>query len=120
VPVTDYRPLVIRLSDGEWDLSTRGKLQFLLSSAMDRRCVYIDMSAVAYMDAACLGKLACMQRERLCKAGFGPATLIVAHPSLRALLELVGFDEVWPIFGTLEDALSDDSPLDDLPYRAAI
>jgi anti-anti-sigma factor len=115
----DYSPLIIRLNDIEWDLATREKLQFLLSAATDRLRVFIDMSAVAYMDATCLGKLARMQRERLCKAGFRPAALVVAHPNLRTLFELVGFDVAWPIFGTLDEALSDDSP-DDLTHRAAI
>lgn len=117
--MTDYRPLLIQLKDGEWDLSSREKLRFLLLAATDRQHVYIDMSAVAYMDAACLGALASMQRDRLRKAGFGPATLIAAHPSLRTILELVGFDRAWPIFATLEEALSDNSP-DDLTSRAAI
>jgi anti-anti-sigma factor len=117
--MTDDRPLFIQLKGDEWDLSSREKLRFLLIAGADRRYVYIDMSAVAYMDAACLGALASMQRDRLRNAGFGPATLIAAHPSLRTVLELVGFDRAWPIFATLEEALSDNSP-DDLSSRAAI
>jgi anti-anti-sigma factor len=115
----DYSPLIIRLKDVEWDLATRERLQFLLCEATDRLRVFIDMSAVAYMDATCLGKLARMQKERLCEAGFGPAALVVAHPNLRTLFELVGFGAAWPIFGTLDEALSDDSP-DDLTQRTAI
>jgi anti-anti-sigma regulatory factor len=116
----DYRPLIIRLNDSEWDLATREKLQFLLGAATDRVRVFIDMSAVAYMDATCLGKLARMQRERLCKVGLTPATLVVAHPSLWALFKLVGFGTAWPMFATLDEALADDSPEDDLTHRAAI
>jgi anti-anti-sigma factor len=115
----DYRPLVIRLKDAEWDLSARTKLQFLLAAASDRPRVFIDMSAVTFMDATCLGKLASMQGERF-RNGLRPSTLIVTYPHVRRLFKLVGFDKVWPIFDSLDQALADDSPLDDLPYKAAI
>jgi anti-anti-sigma regulatory factor len=78
------------------------------------------MSAVTFMDATCLGKLANMQRERLGKTGFKPATVVVAYPAVRRLFKLVGFDKAWPIFGTLDEALADDSPPGDLAYKAAI
>ncbi len=116
----ENRPLVIRLKDAEWDLSARTKLQFLLAAATDRPRVFIDMSAVTFIDATCLGKLASMQGERFRQGGLRPATLIIAYPHVRRLFTLVGFDKVWPIFGTLEEALSNDSPLDDLPFKAAM
>jgi anti-anti-sigma regulatory factor len=117
----DYRPLVIRLQDAEWDLSTSGKLQFLLAAATDRLRVYIDLSVVTYLDAACLGKFARMQQKRVCKAGFEPAAFIIANPLIRRLFQLVRFDEVWPIFGSIDDALADDSPPhDDRGYRPAV
>jgi anti-anti-sigma factor len=116
----DYQPLVIRLEDAEWDLSACSKLQFLLAAATDRPRVFIDMSQVTFMDATCLGKLASMQGERLRKGGLRPATLIITYAHVRRLFTLVGFDKVWPIFGTLEEALSGDSPLDDLPFKEAI
>jgi anti-anti-sigma regulatory factor len=116
----EYQPLVIRLKDAEWDLSARKKLQFLLAAASDRPRVFIDMSAVTFMDATCLGKLASMQGERFRNGGLRPATLIIAYSNVRRLFTLVGFDKVWPIFGTLDEALSGDSPLDDLPYREAM
>jgi anti-anti-sigma factor len=116
----DFRPLVIRLQDAEWDLSTCEKLRFLLVAATNQPRVIIDMSAVTFMDATCLGKLASMQRERLCKAGLRPAALVVAYPPLRRLFKLVGFEQAWPIFSTLDEALADGSPHDDLAYKAAI
>ena len=116
----EYQPLVIRLKDSEWDLSARKKLQFLLAAATDRPRVFIDMSAVTFMDATCLGKLASMQGERFRNGGLRPAALIVAYPHVRRLFTLVGFDKVWPIFGTLDEALADDPPLDDLPFKAAM
>jgi hypothetical protein len=42
------------------------------------------------------------------------------YPAVRRLFKLVGFDKVWPIFGTLDEALAGDSPQDDLDYKAAI
>jgi anti-anti-sigma factor len=116
----DYRPLVIRLKDAEWDLAARQKLQFLLAAGTDRPRVVIDMSAVTFMDATCLGKIAGMQADRFRKGGLSPAILIVAYPHIRRLLALVGFDKVWPVFRTLDEALSVDSPLDDLPFKAAV
>lgn len=117
----DYRPLVIRLKDAEWDLAARQKLQFLLAAGTDRPRVVIDMSAVTFMDATCLGKIAGMQADRFRNGGLSPASLIVAYPHVRRLLALVGFDKVWPVFRTLDEALSAaDSPLDDLPFKAAV
>jgi anti-anti-sigma factor len=116
----DYRPLVIRLPDAEWDLSNRDKLQFLLAAATDRPRVFIDMSRVTFMDATCLGKLATIQGERFRKGGLRPATLVVAYPQVRRLLTLVGFDKAWPIFGTLDEALANDSAHDDLAHKAAM
>jgi hypothetical protein len=46
--------------------------------------------------------------------------LVVAYPAVRRLFKLVGFDKAWPIFPTMDEALADDSPPDDLDYKAAI
>jgi anti-anti-sigma factor len=116
----DFRPLVVRLQDAEWDLSTCEKLRFLLIAATNQPRVVIDLSAVTFMDATCLGKLAGMQRERLGKAGLLPAALVVAYPPLRRLFTLVGFEHVWPIFSTLDEALAGDSPHDDVAYKPAM
>ena len=115
----DDRPLVIQLSEAEWDLSARDTLQFLLAPATNRPRVFIDMSAVTFIDATCLGKLAVLQRERSCKFGLQPAVFVVAYRQVRRLFRLVGFDKLWPVFGTLREALANDSH-DDLTRRAAI
>lgn len=115
----DCRPLIIRLKAAEWDVASREKLKFLLAAATERPRVYVDMSAVTYMDAACLGKLACMQRERVRKSGFRPAGFIVPCQQVRKLFSLVGFDLVWPIFGSLTEAFSDNSQYGS-PHKAAM
>jgi hypothetical protein len=71
------------------------------------------------MDAACLGKLARMQRERLGKPGFASAIFIIVYPYVRKLFKLVGFEEIWPTFDARRGAFGA-SARDDGPLEAAI
>lgn len=98
-------PLIIRLREEEWDLAVCEHLEQLLVPALEHPNVIIDMSAVRFLDSSCLHKLVHMYRERVIRRGFSPARLIVTSPNVRKLFTIVNLDQVWRIFGTLDEAL---------------
>jgi anti-anti-sigma factor len=104
--MNDDRPLVIRLQEPEWDLTTCDKLEEQLTPTLDWPNVIIDMSAVKFLDSSCLRKFFKMYQERVTTRGFEPARLVVNASNIRRLLAIVGFDELWPIFETREEALA--------------
>ncbi|MGA8535253.1 MAG: STAS domain-containing protein [Candidatus Tumulicola sp.] len=100
------QPLVIRLEEPEWDVSTCERLEQRLAPAIDHAdVVVLEMSAVRFMDSTCLGKLVRMYRLRVTGRMFEPTRLVVASPQIRHLFALVKFDELFPIFDTLDEAL---------------
>jgi hypothetical protein len=46
-------------------------------------------------------------RNRRAESGFRPARLVLASVQLRHLFLILTFDEVWPIYATLQAALKD-------------
>lgn len=101
-------PLVIYLQGPEWDISVKDKLEDALAPALDHPDVVLDLSAVTFMDSTCLGKLVHMYKERVNKHGFRPARLVIKSPNIQRLFRMVEFDKLWPMFGTLEEALAPD------------
>ena len=95
-------PLVITL-DGEWDLARAEELEKTLEPAYDQPLVILDMTNTTYADSTCLGRLIKMRSHRREKE-FEPAFIVLPSPQLRKLFDLVGFDKIWPLFDTLEEA----------------
>lgn len=92
--------------DGEWDLSRKAELHALLLRAYDHDNVVVDLTGVAYMDSTALSQFAIMRKSRG-GAGYEPARFVVPSEHLRKLFAIVGFDKVFPIFSTLEEAIAD-------------
>ncbi len=95
-------PLIITL-EGEWDLARADELERLLEPAYERPLVILDMSNTSYADSTCLGRLITMRSHRR-ERNFEPAFIVLPSPQLRKLFDLVGFDKIWPLFDTLEQA----------------
>lgn len=96
-------PLTIRLK-GEWDLARADELEALLETAYDRPAVILDMSETTYTDSTCLGRLIKMRNHRK-EHDHPPAAIVLPSPRLRKLFEMVGFDKIWPLYDTMEEAL---------------
>jgi anti-anti-sigma factor len=104
-------PLIIRLREEEWDLAVCEHLEQLLVPALEHPNVIIDMTAVRFLDSSCLHKLVHMYGERVTRRGFSPARLVVTSPNVRKLFAILNLDQVWRIFGTVDEALqSPDDP----------
>lgn len=97
-------PLVITL-EGEWDLARAEDLEKALEPAYDSPLVILDMTNTTYADSTCLGRLIRMRAHRRDKE-FEAAHIVLPSPQLRKLFDLVGFDKIWPLFDTLEEARS--------------
>lgn len=95
-------PLVVPLI-GEWDLARADELDALLAPAYDHPIVIVDMTEATYADSTCLGRLVKMRKARLDK-GFNASAIVLPSPQLRKLFDLVGFDKMWPICDTVEEA----------------
>ncbi len=95
--------MVITL-EGEWDLARADELERLLQPTYDFPNVILDMTNSTYADSTCLGRLIRMRAHRR-ENGFEPACIVLPSPQLRKLFDLVGFDRIWPLYDTLEEAL---------------
>jgi anti-anti-sigma factor len=103
--------LVIELESPEWDISLKDELELALAPALKHPRVVIDLSAVTYMDSTCLGKLAVINQKRVLKHGFAHARLVITSPNIEKLFRTVKFDKIWPIFGSLDEAIGADPDL---------
>lgn len=104
----DRLPTILTLAAEEWDIESADALASLLAPAADHRDVIVDLSAVSYIDSTCLGKFVGMRAKRGAR-GFEPAKLVIASPRIRRLFAIVKFDEIWPIYATLHEALRADT-----------
>jgi anti-anti-sigma regulatory factor len=106
VKVENSTPFVVALKRDEYDIASRDELALELEDTYTRSNVILDLSAVNYIDSTCLSKLVAM-RNRRAESGFSAARLVLASVQLRHLFFILTFDEVWPIYATLQAALKD-------------
>jgi anti-anti-sigma factor len=111
------RPLIVRLTDEDWDLTLCERLEQLLAPALEQPNVVIDMAAVQFMDSSCLNKLIHMHNERVTKRGFSPVRLVIASPNIRRLFAIANLDRLWPIFETVDEACKHAGISDDMPFK---
>jgi anti-anti-sigma factor len=102
---TSSSPVLVRLESSDWDIASRDKLAKILEPAAAYPNVILDLSAVRFMDSTCLGRLAHMEQERQ-RAGLASARLVIASENIRRLFKVVAFDRIWPIFNSVDEALS--------------
>jgi anti-anti-sigma factor len=101
--------LIVTLSRAEYDIYSCEDFALELQETYDRQTVIVDMSAVTYLDSTCLGKLARMRSERAAR-GYAPAHLVVTAENIKRLFKIVHFDELWPLYDSLEEALEGSIP----------
>jgi anti-anti-sigma factor len=100
-------PLIVTLSQAEYDISSCEDLSRELEPTYTHPNVIVDMAGVTYVDSTCLGRLARMRSERN-KRGFHPAHLVVGA-NIRYLFKIVEFDAIWPLYDSLEAALNENN-----------
>lgn len=98
------KPLIVTLS-GDLDIFREDELRAALEPTYDVAAVVIDFTAVPYIDSTALGALVRMRRIRG-ERGFPAAKLVMPSRHLRRILEITALGEMWPIFETLDEALT--------------
>jgi anti-anti-sigma factor len=97
-------PLVVKVEYPELDIAYCDAFAKDLARADGVPNVIVDLSAVTYMDSTCLSKLIFMRKTRS-SLGLPQEALVICSPSLRRVLKVVGLDEMWPIFESVDDAV---------------
>ena len=89
---------------GELDLHTCSAFKKAIDAAARRAPAHLvfDFTAVTFMDSTALGVLAAEQRRRV-----EPLHLVVCEPQLLRILRVTGYDQVFVIHASVEDALLD-------------
>jgi anti-sigma B factor antagonist len=89
---------------GELDLHSCSEFKKTIDAAARRAPVHLvfDLTAVTFMDSTALGVLASEQRRRS-----EPLHLVVRESQLLRILRVTGYDRVFVIHGSVEDALLD-------------
>ncbi len=100
----DYpKPLVVAVDRASYDLASSADFARELERSYAQATVVLDLSTVTYLDSTCLSKLLRMRRERA-KRGL-PLEHIVLSDPIRRLFAIVKFDEIWPLYDSLDMAL---------------
>lgn len=95
--------MVVSLA-GEWDIYRRDELRALLEPAYDERLVILDLTAAKYVTSTLICALVVAQKHRD-ESRLPRAMLAVKSAFVRRLLGATGLDVLFPIFGSIEDAL---------------
>ncbi|HEY9181544.1 MAG TPA: STAS domain-containing protein [Candidatus Baltobacteraceae bacterium] len=99
----DIRAHVVAL-EGEWDLSRGDELRRRLEPACERARVIVDLSGVTYIDSNCLSMLVRMRTKRVAK-GYRPEILVIPSGNIKKIFTGTGFDHLWTIAGSMDEAL---------------
>jgi anti-anti-sigma factor len=98
------QPVIVRLV-GDFDAYNAEELRRLLDPARDGAEVVIDFTGTRYVDSTCLTELATIRRSRL-DHGLPVCRLVVPNRNMRKIFQIVGFDHVFPLFESLDEAVT--------------
>jgi anti-sigma B factor antagonist len=94
-------------ANGELDVYTAPQLKDAISQAVadGHTTVIVDLRPVGFLDSTALGVLVGGLRQA--RAESGDLRLIVDHPHIAKMFRITGFDSVFRIHTTLEEAMED-------------
>jgi anti-sigma B factor antagonist len=92
--------------DGELDMYTAPQLEDALSAGMaeGHKKVVVDMTRVGFLDSTTLGIL--VSGLRRLRSEEGELHLVVDHPHLAKMFRITGFDGVFKMHKTVDEALA--------------
>ncbi len=88
---------------GELDAYTVGAFREALGKLAGHSRVFIDLSAVPFMDSAGLGAL--INGIRKAREAEGEIAVVCDRPALSRLLHTTGFDRIVPVTESIEEAI---------------
>ncbi len=98
--------LHVRLEEPEWDIAETEKLRKILAPAAVEPHVVLDLTGVTFMDSSALSVMVRLYQQRVIDRGFAPSHLVVSSYGVRRVLELAGFQKLWPLHDSLDEALA--------------
>lgn len=98
--------LHVRLEQPEWDIAETEKLRKILAPAAVEPHVVLDLTGVTFMDSSALSVMVQLYQQRVIDRGFAPSHLVVSSYGVRRVLELAGFQKLWPLHHSLDEALA--------------
>lgn len=112
IELQDDRAVVVRL-DGDVDVESARKVRERLFDALDNspdgvRLIVIDLSRADVLDSSGLGALVATYRRahaRECRFAVAEPT-----PMITRILEVTGLDKAWPVYPSVQVALTDLPP----------
>ena len=99
----DGATTVVRLQ-GELDVSRKDELRASLQSALQARCVLLDLAAVTYADSTALVELLHFCTDL--KESDVPVALFIEAPQFARLIKYAGLDQAFAVFDSRDDALA--------------
>jgi anti-sigma B factor antagonist len=92
--------------DGELDMYTAPRLKEALSDGISQgyKQMVVDLTHVGFLDSTTLGIL--VSGLRRLRESEGELHLVVDHPHLTKMFRITGFDGVFPIHKTLDEAVA--------------
>jgi anti-sigma B factor antagonist len=89
---------------GDIDVETRATTRALLNEAVDAERSIVDLTGVGYIDSSGVTELM-LAHNRRSAAGAEPLRLVIAQGTgVARLIELTGLDQLFSVFGSVEDA----------------
>ncbi len=98
--------LHVRLEEPEWDIAETGKLRKILAPAAIEPHVVLDLSGVTFIDSSVLAVMIQLYQKRVVDRGFAPSHLVVSSYGVRRVFEIAGFEQLWKIHDSLDEALA--------------
>lgn len=99
---------------GEYDLACKDHLRKFLESYIEPNLV-LDLSEVSYVDSSFVTELVRFHRRRREK-DFDPEVIVLAHPMVQRLFEILDLGSLFQVVGTLDEALANNGKAMSIQY----
>lgn len=99
---------------GEYDFACKEKLRKFLEAYIEPNLV-LDLSEVSYVDSSFVTELVRLHRSRREK-NFNSAVIVLRNPMLQRLFEILDLGNLFPVVGTLDEALTNNGKAMSIKY----
>jgi anti-anti-sigma factor len=93
---------------GEYDVSYRALLREEFERLESVPALVLDFSGVTYLDSTCLCLLLKLRKARAAN-GTDRETIVVSHPHLKKIFEIIGVSQLLNVVDTLDLAVDPDA-----------
>jgi anti-sigma B factor antagonist len=117
-PRAGHRTVVMALI-GEFDISSRDRLNAALERLNDVDNVILDLTEVRYLDSTAIGEFIHLHKVRKAK-DLQRETIVIPNDALRRIFDILRLAEIFELTDRLQDAVPQGNGLVDLDFVAEI